>query len=73
MSKSTAYQIASGINANGGGAHQTYTDGLEHGWVAITESTLGLSYKGIGLGFVISYEDEVRLTNAGRLFVDWDN
>ena len=35
--------------------------------------TLGLSYKGIGLGFVISYEDEVRLTNAGRLFVDWDN
>lgn len=73
MSKSTAYQVVSGINTNGGGTYQTYTNGFEHGWVAITEVTIGFSLKGVGLGYVIPYEDEVRLTNGGGLFVEWDD
>lgn len=73
ISKSTAYQVVSGINTNGGGAYQTYTHALEHGWTAITEYTMGLSYKGVGLGYVISYEDKVRLTNGGYLGVEWAN
>lgn len=69
---SSAYQVVKGINVQKGGTVQTYKGNHEHDWSAITEETVGISFKGINIGPVRSYDDRVSLMNSGQLWVDWD-
>lgn len=72
ITDSRAYQYTRGYNVNEGGVYKVEYGPLEHVWDAITEATLGLSYKGVGIGWVNSIRDRIHVANWDNMWVEWD-
>ena len=64
ITSSSAYQWTSGILAQVGSTTCTYAAALEHDWVAISKSVIGIGK----LSYTITYRDTVELYNSGNMY-----